>query len=139
MATMWPLSPPAVGSQSRGVMLEPVSERDPIIRRGKSVTTLRRVRIGQRDLIKLDVVEARMRGAGEPFQERMDALADEVSETVARFCAKLAPRTLLYVFGDHGFQLNDHRVGASGPAEQGGASPEEVLVGGYAWLVGDVH
>ncbi len=118
---------------------EPSSERDPAIHRTGSVSTLRRVRIGQRDLLKLDLVEARLREAGGPFDERMDELATEVSVTIARFMESLAPRTLLYLFGDHGFTI-DTRKGRTGPAKQGGASPEEVMVAGQAWLVGDdVH
>jgi hypothetical protein len=117
----------------------PQSERrDPIIHRGKSVTTLRRVRIGQRDLVKLDVVEARLREAGPNFDDRMNDLSVEVADVIARFSESLAPRTLLYVFGDHGFTMERDGNGTS-PASQGDATPEEVLLGGYAWLVGDVH
>ena len=47
-------------------------------------------------------------------------------------------RTLLVVFGDHGFVV-DNTASSSGPARQGGASPEEVLVPGFAWLLGGVH
>lgn len=117
---------------------EPTSERNALVQRAGSVTTLRRVRIGHRDLVKLDVVEARLRDAGGPFDERMNELADEVATVVARFIESLGPRTLLYVFGDHGYRLQADARGTS-PAQQGGASPEEVLVGGHAWLVGDVH
>jgi hypothetical protein len=39
------------------------------------------------------------------------------------------------VFGDHGFRVE----GGEGPAHQGGARPEEVLVPAYAWLLGQVH
>jgi hypothetical protein len=53
---------------------------------------------------------------------------------VARHAETLSPHTLLFVFGDHGFTVD-----RSGAAQQGGASPEEVLVGGFAVLVGDVH
>lgn len=122
---------------------DPASEREPMIRRGRSLTTLRRVRIGRRDLLKLDVVEARLREAGEAFEDRMALLSDEVSAVVAQFAASLSPRTLLYVFGDHGFRLEptpaDGVVGGTQPASQGGASPEEVLVPAYGWLVGKVH
>lgn len=117
----------------------PDSDREPVVQRGKSVTTLRRVRIGQRDLVKLDVVEARLREAGPGFDERMSAIADEVSGVVVRFAESLSPRTLLFVFGDHGFAMDADGPDTTGPARQGGASPEEVLVGGQAWLVGDVH
>ena len=53
---------------------------------------------------------------------------------------RLPPRTLLFLFGDHGFRLPASPDGRStGPATQGGTSPEEVLVPGQAWLVGGVH
>ena len=52
----------------------------------------------------------------------------------------LAPRTLLLIFGDHGFRmLNGPDTHTTAPATQGGASPEEVLVPAYAWLVDGVH
>jgi len=117
----------------------PPSDRDPIIQRGRSVTKLRRMRIGQRDLVKLDVVEARLREVGGGFDARMDGLCEEVSEVVAQYVDTLAPRTLLYIFGDHGFQLPSEGRFLTGIATQGGASPEEVLVGGYGWVIDDVH
>jgi hypothetical protein len=51
-----------------------------------------------------------------------------------RHAGSLAGRTLLFVFGDHGFTMD-----AGGVAKCGGASPEEVLVPAFALLVGDVH
>jgi len=116
---------------------EPASGRDRSIHRAGSVTTLRRVRIGQRDLVKLDVVEARVRENGACYAQRFPALADEVAAVVARFSESLAPRTLLYLFGDHGFTMESDGT-TTQAAQQGGASPEEVLVGGQAWLIGDV-
>jgi hypothetical protein len=118
---------------------EPQSERDPIIHRDGSLTTLRRVRIGPRDLVKLDIVEARLREPGRGYHERMSSLADEVGDVIARYAESLPPRTLLFVFGDHGFHLPIEGPHATGPAEQGGATPEEALVGGWAWLVDDTH
>ena len=61
-------------------------------------------------------------------------IADAAAEAIARHAETLAPRTLLLVFGDHGFTVD-----RTGSARQGGASPEEVLVGAFALLVGDVH
>jgi hypothetical protein len=61
-------------------------------------------------------------------------IADAVAMTIARHAAQLAPRTLLFVFGDHGFTIDAH-----GTIRHGGASPEEVLVPGYALLLGEVH
>jgi hypothetical protein len=118
----------------------PTSEREPDISRGRALTTLRRERIGARELLKLDVVEARLRSSGPGYDERLDAIADEVAPVVARCAATLPPRTLLFVFGDHGFRLPASADGRStGPATQGEASPEEIIVPGYALLTGGVH
>ncbi|WP_437569126.1 hypothetical protein [Sorangium sp. So ce542] len=118
----------------------PPSEAEPAIARGRAVATLRRERVGSRELMKLDLVEARLRAAGPPFAERIEAIAEEVADVVARFVASLPPRTLLLVFGDHGFRMTPMGDGtATGPASQGGGSPEEVLVPAQAWLVGGVH
>src|SRR6185295_4162404 len=78
----------------------PASEPEAGIARGRAVATLRRERVGSRELMKLDLVEARLRAAGPPFAERMEAIAEEVAEVVARFIDSLPPRTLLMVFGD---------------------------------------
>ncbi|WP_437646079.1 hypothetical protein [Sorangium sp. So ce362] len=118
----------------------PPTEAEPAIARGRAVATLRRERVGSRELMKLDLVEARLRAAGPPFAERIEAIAEEVADVVARFMASLPPRTLLLVFGDHGFRMTSMGDGgATGPASQGGGSPEEVLVPAQAWLVGGVH
>jgi hypothetical protein len=108
------------------------------VARGRNVSTPRRIKIGPRDLMKLDVVEARLREAGPPLRERLDLVADEVTAAVARHAETLPERTLLVVFGDHGF-LTEAASTGSGPARFGGSSPEEVLMPGYAWLMGGVH
>lgn len=119
--------------------VEPPSDEHEIAR-GRAVGTLRRERAGARELMKLDLVEARLRTAGAPYEERLDAIADEVTSVLARYLESLPPRTLLFIFGDHGFRLPRSADGRStGPATQGGASPEEVLVPAYAWLSGGVH
>ncbi len=105
---------------------------------GRGASILRRVRVGARDLLKLDLVEARLREAGAPELERLDALAAEVACVVAAHAKSLAPRTLLFLFGDHGFQLDRTTAGTS-TGRCGGASPEEVLVPAFTWLMGDVH
>jgi hypothetical protein len=117
----------------------PSDTPDPIVHREGSVTALRRMRIGQRDLVKLDLVEARLREAGPGFDERLDAIAGEVVDVVARYAESLPARTLLFLFGDHGFVLPVDGPQATGPARQGGAAPEEVLVSGQAWLLGGTH
>ena len=119
---------------------EPVHEPEPDIVRGRAVSTLRRERVGSREVMKLDLVEARLRSSGPAYDERLDALADEVAPVLMKFIETLPPRTLLFIFGDHGFRLPAGPDGkTTGAATQGGTSPEEVLVPGQAWLVGGVH
>jgi hypothetical protein len=119
---------------------EPTSEPEPEITRGRAVSTLRRERVGSREVMKLDLVEARLRNAGPAYDERLDALAEEVTPILVKFIETLPPRTLLFLFGDHGFRLPASPDGkTTGAATQGGTSPEEVLVPGQAWLVGGVH
>jgi hypothetical protein len=108
------------------------------VARDRRVDVPRRVRIGSRDLMKIDLVEARLREAGPPLPERLDHIADEVAGAVLRHTESLPDRTLLFLFGDHGFVVDSGPHGSS-PARQGGSSPEEVLVPGFAWLVGGLH
>ncbi len=106
--------------------------------RGRTAEYVRRLRVGARELHKLDVVEARLqstRGAGAGMGLRaLPEIAAAAADAIARHAESLSPHTLLFVFGDHGFSID-----GSGVARQGGASPEEVLVGAFALLVGDVH
>ena len=116
----------------------PPNDREDIGVRGRVSATLRRIRLGNRDLLKLDAVEARLRESGPPLLSRLDALADEVATVLAAHARSLSPRTLMFVFGDHGFRLQPG-LGGTLDAASGGASPEEVLVPAFAWLIGDVH
>jgi hypothetical protein len=123
-----------------GLNAEPVSEPELEIVRGRAVGTLRRERAGSREIMKLDLVEARLRSPGPAHDDRIDALAAEVAPILVKYVETLPPRTLLFLFGDHGFRLPASLDGrATGPATQGGVSPEEVLVPAQAWLVGGVH
>jgi hypothetical protein len=114
-----------------------VSSEIPVAR-GQNARTLRRVKVGHRDLLKLDLVAARLMEPGEHEAARLDDLADEVAEVLSAQLARLPARTLAIVFGDHGFQLDAMDSGTTS-AKSGGASPEEVLVPAFAWLVGGVH
>jgi hypothetical protein len=119
---------------------EPASDPEPEIARGRAISTLRRERLGTREVMKLDLVEARLRGTGPAFDDRLGGVAEEVATAVSRYVESLPARTLAFVFGDHGFRLSASPDGRStGGATQGGTSPEEVLVPAYAWLVGGVH
>ncbi|HRI63481.1 MAG TPA: hypothetical protein PK156_04565 [Polyangium sp.] len=120
---------------------EPLPEMvpEPEVIRGRSLATVRRERLGNKDIFKIDVVEARLRGVGPSFDERLGGIADETSQVVAKFVEASPARTLVFMFGDHGFRMNSDSRGTTSSATQGGGSPEEVLVPGYAWLVGGVH
>jgi hypothetical protein len=137
-------TPTQLGLLARGAEAlrdaEPSSEPEPEIARGRAVGTVRRDRVGSREVMKLDLCEARLRNAGPAYDERIDALADEVAPILVRYIESLPPRTLVFLFGDHGFRLPSSADGRStGPATQGGVSPEEVLVPAQAWLLGGVH
>lgn len=124
---------------AEGLKEEPVVLGDEHeIARGRAVSTIRRERAGTREILKLDCVEARIRAPGGPYGRRMGAMAEEVSQIVAKCLEGQAPRTLVLVFGDHGFRA-PVVDGGTGSFTQGGASPEEVLVPGYAWLTGAIH
>jgi hypothetical protein len=115
-----------------GLRAPPESEREGEPMRGRTAETIRRVKVGHRDLYKLDVIQARI---AEPLDAGSHvALANDVAGAIARHAETLSSRTLLFVFGDHGFVTD--RAGAT---STGGASPEEVLVPAFAYLVGAVH
>jgi hypothetical protein len=101
--------------------------------RDRTADYVRRLRVGPRELHKLDLVENRLRAARDCALKALPQIADEVAGVVVRHARSLAPRTLLFVFGDHGFTV-DHK----GYARHGGASPEEVVVGAFAMLTGEV-
>jgi hypothetical protein len=109
--------------------------------RGRAAEMVRRMRVGSRELYKLDLVptmlgplDAPARGGSEQVVAAFEEIADAVADALARHVETLAPRTLLLVTGDHGFCL-DRR----GRITHGGASPEEVLVPALAYLVGELH
>jgi hypothetical protein len=124
---------------------------DAVIVRGRSLDVLRRMRLGHRDVVKLDLLEARLRDAGSAEKTRLDSLADELTPILSRYVATSTSRALVVVAGDHGFTFQDgwhdekseekshDERGPTPPARQGGASPDEVFVPFHAWLVGGVH
>jgi hypothetical protein len=109
-------------------------EEDPEPPRGRTAEYVRRMRVGPREIHKLDVIESRLRSMRGRVVEQLPDLADAAAEAIARHAETLSPRTLLLVTGDHGFTID-----RGGAVRQGGSSPEEVLVGAFAMLVGDVH
>lgn len=123
--------------------LEEEEEAPAVVARGRAAHGLRRIRTGRRELFKLDIVESRLREAregasGQRLRASLPGIAEDVASAVAEHFAKQAPRTLVVLFGDHGFRLHDDAPAAE-EVTQGGASPEEVLVPAFAWLTGAVH
>jgi hypothetical protein len=102
--------------------------------RGRAAEIVRRLRVGSRELFKLDLVPAMLDGSRGDVIASLPAVAEEAAAVLARHVSTLPARTLLFVVGDHGFSI-DRR----GQVQTGGASPEEVLVPAFAWLVGELH
>lgn len=107
-------------------------DADPV--RGRTAEMIRRVKVGSRDVFKLDVVEAGLAKAHAHALEVLPELATHAADAIAKHIATLAPRTLVFVFGDHGFVVDEEGV-----AHQGGAAPEEVIVPSFAFLTSELH
>lgn len=109
-------------------------ETPAVVARGRAAHALRRIRTGRRELFKLDIVEASLREGEGNVRERLHTIADDVAASITDHFSKQPPRTLVMVFGDHGFRVEDETK-----VSQGGATPEEVLVPAFAWLTGAMH
>jgi hypothetical protein len=107
------------------------SDRELEVVRGRTTETIRRVKVGSRDVFKLDVCEARIREAGTGGPSALPKIVETLEIAIAKHASSLAHGTLLFVFGDHGFAFN-----SEGIAQSGGATPEEVLVPAFAILTG---
>ncbi len=107
-------------------------DADPV--RGRTAEVIRRVKVGSRDVFKLDAIEAGLAKAQAHALDVLPELAQNAADSLAKHIKTLAPRTLVFIFGDHGF-IVDH----DGVAHHGGAAPEEVIVPSFAFLTGEVH
>lgn len=114
-------------------------ESPALVARGRAASSPRRIRTGRLELFKIDVIEDALREAGAPVVQRLPEIAERTAEALADHLGKQAPRTLVLVFGDHGFLLDPKAAGTTEEVRQGGSSPEEVLVPAFAWLTGAVH
>jgi len=120
----------------------PVPEEASESLRGRSAEIVRRLRVGSRELHKLDVVPSMLGALSDPgiatspthVVEALEGIASSVADSLVRHVATLPPRALLLVLGDHGF-----RVDKRGHVSDGGASPEEVLVPCLAYVTADLH
>jgi hypothetical protein len=110
------------------------SDRELEVVRGRTTETIRRVKVGSRDVFKLDVCEARIREAGTGAPSALPKIVETLELAIAKHASSLAPGTLLFVFGDHGFTFD-----GDGVAKSGGATPEEVLVPAFAILTGEAN
>jgi len=138
---LWSALPTTTGRQldclARGVdaLRGPFSsdrEIEPV--RGRTAEAIRRVKIGSRDVYKLDLGDAKIREAGASAHRAIPKVAESLADAIAKHAKSLPPRTLLFVFGDHGFAID-----GVGVASSGGATPEEVLAPSFAFLMGEVH
>ena len=129
-----------LGRGPDGLKETPALDESPaLVARGRAALTPRRVRTGSLEILKLDVVEDMLRQPGLPVVDRLDEIADITAATITEHIEKLPERTMLVVFGDHGFALDPAAAGTTAEVKQGGASPEEVLVPAFAWLTGATH
>ncbi len=119
----------------------PLGDEDSDSLRGRSTDTVRRMRVGSRELYTLDAVPAMLAALPAPSAsgaahvvEALREIGENVAVTLLRHLTTLAPRTLLLVLGDHGFTVDKR-----GNVTHGGATPEEVLVPCFAYFVGELH
>ncbi|MCH2110921.1 MAG: hypothetical protein MK135_16510, partial [Polyangiaceae bacterium] len=91
------------------------------------------------DVFKLDSVIDGISEVDRSVEERLPEIAGRTAEALATHINGLPPRTMVVVFGDHGFRLDPKRRGTTEEVRIGGASPEEVLVPAFCWLTGAVH
>lgn len=118
----------------------PAGEDTPESLRGGRAESVRRLRIGSREMYKLDIIPSMLSSLGEPdasparVVHAFDSIAASVTECLEKHIQRLAPRTLLFILGDHGFTID-----RKGRVTHGEASPEEVLVPCFAYLIADLH
>ncbi|HQY64238.1 MAG: hypothetical protein IPF92_05840 [Myxococcales bacterium] len=101
---------------------------------------LRRVRLGSRDLYSLETVAAwrSMPRGPEDAAEVVSALATAIARHAHALVGRKGPltnerspeRTLLFVFGDHGFTYEDR-----GHTCDGGSTPEEAIAPYFAYVL----
>jgi hypothetical protein len=116
-------------------LAEPLGQiglKEPVAR-GDAAKALRRLKAGHREILKLDVVESTLAEPGGPLLERLQEVAEQAGQALAKHFSTLPPRTLVVTFGDHGFVMDPLADGTTA-ARSGGSTPEEVLVVASAWL-----
>jgi hypothetical protein len=103
---------------------------------GRSATgSVETVRVGARELFRVDQLAEDLSRAGEAEAARTERLATLLADTIVPWLKERPPESLVVLFGDHGFHWHASPAGTS-PAQRGGALPEQVLVAASAWLLG---
>lgn len=98
-----------------------------LVAQGSEARRPRPLRAGPHHLRKLDCVHQLLAGSEPWGLDDLDRAAAEVAVSIGRFLKQQREKTLLVVFGDHGFELSaPHRASAH---------PENVLVPYDAWLL----
>jgi len=103
---------------------------------GRNTTgSVETVRVGARELFRVDQLAEDLTKAGEAEAPRTERLAALLADTIVPWLKERPPESLVVVFGDHGFHWQASASGTSS-AQRGGALPEQVLVAASAWLLG---
>jgi hypothetical protein len=96
------------------------------------------VRLGTRELFRLDQIAGDLTQTGEIESLRLQRLANMLADSIVPWMLEQPPETLVVVFGDHGFYWQATPQGTSS-AQCGGALPEQVLVSASAWLLSEAR
>jgi hypothetical protein len=134
---LWAALPSNAESQHLG--LTPASRRVAVDRKRNqpseaSAPRIESVRVGPRELFRLDLIASDLAKPGEPETRRLDCLASLITDIVTPWMQAQPPDTLVVVFGDHGFHWHA-TPDATSAAQRGGALPEQVLVPASGWLL----
>lgn len=105
---------------------------------GTGALGIESVRLGTRELFRLDQIAGDLTQPGEVESLRLQRLANTLAESIVPWMLEQPPETLVVVFGDHGFYWEATPQGTSS-AQCGGALPEQVLVSASAWLLSEAR
>lgn len=136
-AVLWAALPSNAESQHLGV--SSASRRSALERKRLQPSEpapprIESVRVGPRELFRLDQISADLAKPGERESDRLSRLAALLADSIAPWIQAQPPDTLVVIFGDHGFHWQV-TAGGTSPAQRGGALPEQVLVPASAWLL----
>ncbi len=136
-AVLWAALPSNAESQQLG--LTSVSRRAALERKRREpaeavLPRIETLRVGSREIFRLDLIGAELGQPGERENERLARLAGLIAEILVPWIQAQPPDTLVVLFGDHGFHWQTSQ-GATSAAQRGGALPEQVLVPASGWLL----